>query len=370
MTVTTPPTSDFPPGTPAAQGYRLPAEWEPHAGTWLSWPHNRSTWPHQLEVVEEAFAAMVRALAPHEAVHVNVLDEAQAARVRRRCDAAGVTGSVHLHVLPTDDAWIRDYGALVVVRDRAGRRERAATTWTFNSWGEKYPPWEHDDAAAGHMAALLGLPVFEGGLVLEGGAIDVDGAGLLLTTRSCLLPPRRNPGWNEQAVTGRLRAFFGAERVLWLDGRLAGDDTDGHVDTMARFVAAGRVLAVASDRADDPDRDVTQANLETLRAARTPRGERLEVLRLPAPAPVYDAGARLPASYANFYVANGVVLVPTYRDAADEEAVGVIGRCFPERRVVAIDCRDVVWGLGALHCLTQQIPAGDLAAGAGPVTEA
>ncbi len=335
----------------------MPAEWEPHAGTWLSWPHNRATWPRRLDQVEHVFVEMARALASHEAVHVNVQDTTHAAHVRRLLDAAGVNRpAVTLHVLPTDDAWIRDYGAIFVTRERDGRRERATTVWRFDSWGEKYPPWDRDDAAAARMAAHVRAPVFEGGLVLEGGAVETNGAGLLLTTRTCL-PSRSSVSIPE--IEQRLKDFFGAEHVAWLDGSLAGDDTDGHIDTLARFVAPDHVLAVAERDASGANYAVTRRNLAALRALRLPGGRPLRVTPLPMPAPLVEGGQRLPASYANFYIANGVVLAPVYDDPADAEAVRVLEACFPERRVVPIGCRALVWGLGALHCLTQQIPAAD-----------
>ncbi len=346
-------------GSPAALGYRWPAEWEPHAATWLSWPHNRATWPDQMERVEAAFAQMVRALAPHEAVHVNVQSAAHARHVRRCLKENGAwSEAVRLHCLPTDDAWVRDYGPLFVTRsEEEHEAPLAATTWRFNSWGEKYPPWRRDAAAAARMTEALGVPSFSANLVLEGGALDTNGAGLVLASRPSLLHPRRNPGLSEKEAEAHLRRFLGAEAVVWLDARLAGDDTDGHVDTFARFVAEDAVLLAAEANPADANHAPLRSAHVRLRAATLPDGRPLRLVALPMPAPLITDGQRLPASYANFYVANGVVLCPAYGDPADAEARRVLAGCFPGRAVVLIPCAEVVWGLGALHCLTQQVPA-------------
>lgn len=342
---------------PATLGYRWPAEWEPHAATWLSWPHNRATWPAQLERVEASLAMMVRALAPHEAVRINVQSDAHAAHVQRILKDAGAWHpAVRLHRLPTDDAWIRDYGPLFVTREEA-ETPLAATAWRFNSWGRKYPPWRRDASAAVRMAAVLDVPAFESDLVLEGGALDTNGASLLLASRSSFLDPRRNPGCTLEDVEIWLRCFLGAQAVVWLDVQLAGDDTDGHVDTFARFAAEATVLLATEDNPADANFAPLREARAQLQAVRLPDGRPLRLVPLPMPAPLVQHRQRLPASYANFYIANGVILCPAYGDPADAEARRVLAGCFPHRAVVPVPCADMVWGLGALHCLTQHVPA-------------
>ena len=344
--------------TPAALGFRMPAEWEPHQATWLSWPHNEDTWPDELDRVERVMARAVAALARHETVHVNVNDAAHERHVGAVLDAAGVRGDVRLHHIPTNDAWVRDHGAIFVVRDDArGGRELAATDWGFNSWGGKYPPFDLDDAVPAHMADVLGVRRFAADIILEGGSIDVNGAGQLLTTEACLLNPNRNPHLDRAAVEARLRTFLGVHDVLWLGDGIVGDDTDGHVDDITRFVDERTILTAVEPDAGSPNHTPLQENLERLHAMRTPGGEPYRIVELPMPAPVRLKGEAMPASYANFYIANGAVLLPVYEDPNDARAIEIVGRCFPAREVVPIPCNDVIWGLGAFHCLTQQVPA-------------
>ena len=334
--------------------YYLPAEWEPHEATWWSWPHSEDTWPHELAEVEKALALAVRALAPHEAVCIGTLDARHEKHVREVLDAAGVRGDVRFYPVPTDDAWARDHGAIFVKHRQTGAR--AATVWSFNAWGGKYA-YEQDAQVGREMARLFGVPTIEGGIVLEGGSIEPNGAGALLTTKACLLHPNRNPGLSQSDIEGILHRFLGVDHVLWLGEGIEGDDTDGHVDDLTRFVSEDTVVTVVeSDRADE-NYDALRHNLELLRTMTLKDGRALKVETLPMPRPVVTRGLRLPASYANFYVANGVVLLPVFDDPADAEAEATLARLFPTRQVVPIPCRDVIWGQGALHCLTQQVPA-------------
>lgn len=344
--------------TPAALGYRMPAEWAPHQATWLSWPHNTETWPDELDRVETTMCRCVAALAPHETVHINVRDEAHERHVRELLNEAGVTGNVRLHHIPTNDAWIRDHGAIFVVRDDEHGRSLAATDWGFNSWGGKYPPWDDDNRVPAQMANLLHVPRFESDIILEGGSIDVNGAGVLLTTEQCLLNPNRNPHLTREDIEARLRAYLGVEKVLWLGEGIVGDDTDGHVDDITRFVSEDTILTVVEEDMTDENGPILQENLRMLRSMTNVDGKPFNIVTLPMPAPVVIKGERMPASYANFYIANGIVILPTYRDAVnDAKAQDVLQRLFPERRVVPIDFTDVIWGLGAIHCLTQQVPS-------------
>ncbi|HMQ31226.1 MAG TPA: agmatine deiminase family protein [Chloroflexaceae bacterium] len=341
--------------TPRALGYRMPAEWAPHQATWLSWPHKEASWPGKLARVIPAYAAAVAALARSEPVHLNVADEAMERAARAALAEAGAAGAIHFHRFPTDDAWCRDHGAIFVVRDENPRL--AATDWDYNAWGGKYPPFALDDEIPRQMAAYLDVPCFPGGMVLEGGSIDVDGKGLLLTSEQCLLNPNRNPHLGREQIEARLRDFLGADKVLWLGEGIVGDDTDGHIDDIARFVAPSTVVAAVEEDPRDENYHPLQENLRRLELMTDLAGRPLTVLTIPMPPPLEHEGQRLPASHANFYIANKVVLLPIFGGPSDERAAAVLRRCFPEREVVGINCTDVVWGLGAWHCLTQQVPA-------------
>ena len=342
--------------TPAADGYTMPAEWAPHHATWISWPHNRETWPGKFEAVEPAMTRIVAALAASENVFVNVLSAQHGEHVAELLDAAAIDARrIRLFEFPTNDAWCRDHGAIFVTRD--GPEPLAAVDCDYNAWGGKYPPWDLDTRVAARMAQALDVPRYEGGLVLEGGSIDVNGAGALLTTEQCLLNPNRNSHLDRAQIEERLRALFGVEQVIWLGDGIVGDDTDGHVDDLARFVARDTVVTVVEPNASDDNHVALTENVERLHRTRLADGTPLRVVELPMPAPVFHDGERLPASYANFYIANTTVLLPVFGDPNDEVAIGYLGECFPTRTIVPIDCRDLVWGLGAIHCLTQQLPA-------------
>ncbi len=353
----------------AASAGRWPAEWERHEATWLSWPHNLETWPGQLETVEAAFVEIVRALVPHEQVHINAGDEVLAARIRERLARAGVDPerNVELHEIETDDAWVRDHGAIVVQKPdcapvERGETSRIALDFRFNAWGGKYPPWSRDDAVAAAMAQRIGAEHRSLDFVLEGGAIDGNGAGCVITTESCLLNPNRNPREDgssptREEVEAVLRDALASEHFIWLEGGIAGDDTDGHIDDVARFVAEGRIVCAHEDDASDVNAATLAENWSRLRAARDPRGRAYDLVSLPMPPPIEHAGDRLPASYANFYIANGVVLVPVFHVPTDARALAILADCLPGREIVAIEARSLVRGLGAVHCLTQQVPA-------------
>lgn len=342
--------------TPVELGYRMPAEWEPHQATWLSWPHKEASWPGKLHQILPVYARMVAALARSETVYINVNDEVMERQSRDLLRVAGAEGDIRFQHFATNDAWCRDHGAIFVVRDGADRL--AATDWGYNAWGGKYPPFDLDNQIPRAMAETLGVPRFEGGMILEGGSIDVNGAGLLLTTEACLLNPNRNPQLNRERIEQRLHDYLGVRQVLWLGDGIVGDDTDGHIDDLTRFVALDTVVtAVEADPADE-NYAVLQANLRRLRAMADERGGALRIVELPMPPAIVYDGQRLPASYANFYIGNRVVLLPTYGHGNDERAAAILAELFPGREVVGIDCRDIVWGLGAWHCLTQQVPIG------------
>lgn len=345
-----------PDASPASLGYRMPPEWAPHQATWLSWPHNPDTWPGVLAEAERALAGAVAALTEGEVVHVNVLNERHERHVAGLLAGKANLERVQLHRQPSNDAWCRDHGAIFVTRP-GGEAPLLALDFGYNAWGGKYPPFDLDDAMPRHMAGRLGVPYRTIDMILEGGSIDVNGAGTLLTTEQCLLNPNRNPGLGRADIERRLRENLGVSQVLWLGEGIAGDDTDGHVDDLTRFVAEDAVVTVVEDDPADVNFAALRENRERLAAMRLADGRPLRVIELPMPEPVERDGERLPASYANFYVGNRVVLLPVFGCPQDEEAAATLSWCFSGRRVVPVNCRDIVVGLGTLHCLTQQVPA-------------
>jgi agmatine deiminase len=348
--------------TPQALGYRMPAEWEPHAATWIAWPHERRDWPGKFAAIPWVYAEIVRHLVDGERVRILVGDGAGERRARRVLGRSGVdVARVDLHRVPTDRVWTRDSGPLFVRRDADG--DVALTNWRFTGWA-KYPNHRRDDAVPDRLARRLRRRQWRPALgarriVLEGGSIDVNGRGTLLTTEECLLSPvqARNPGLAAVDLERVLREHLGVRKVLWLGRGIAGDDTHGHVDDVARFVDPTTVVAAVEDDPTDPNHEPLRENRERLARMTDQDGRPLRVVPLPMPAPVVFDGQRLPASYANFYVGNRVVLVPTFNDPRDREALAVLAGLFPSRRVVGIHAVDLVLGLGTLHCLTQQEPA-------------
>ncbi len=343
--------------TPRERGYYFPAEYHPHRATWLSWPHKEASWPAKFGTVPGIFARMVRLLAEREEVHINVAGPAMEADVRRLlADAGADSGSVFFHDNPTNDAWCRDHGPIFVQRRSAGTTEEAILDWGYNAWGGKYPPYDLDDVIPTRIGHEYGIPVYHPGMVLEGGSIDVNGRGTLLTTEACLLNPNRNPQLDREAIETSLRAHLGVSHILWLGDGIAGDDTDGHVDDLTRFVDPTTVVTVVEADPADENYEPLQENLERLRTMRDQDGTPLRVVTLPMPHPIHYEGQRLPASYANFYIANAAVLVPTFNDPNDRVALGILAELFTDRPVIGIHAVDLVWGLGTIHCLTQQEP--------------
>jgi agmatine deiminase len=346
------------PELPTALGFSMPPEWFPHRGTWLSWPHKQASWPDRFSPVPAIFAELVRSLVPREEVHINVAGADMESDVRDLLVAGGIPpGQVFFHHHPTNDAWCRDHGPIFVQRERAGSREEAIIDWGYNAWGGKYPPYELDDVVPSRIGAELGIPVFHPGIVMEGGSIDLNGAGTLMTTEACLLNPNRNPTLTREEIELYLKQYLGVRHILWLGDGIIGDDTDGHVDDLTRFVDPTTVVTVVEqDPADENYRPLAD-NLHRLRRMKDQDGTPLRVVTLPMPDPVFQGDQRLPASYANFYIANQVVLLPTYRCPQDASARRILQDVFPDREVLPIDCTDLVWGLGAIHCVTQQWPA-------------
>ncbi|MCX7717013.1 MAG: agmatine deiminase family protein [Candidatus Sumerlaeaceae bacterium] len=356
----------MPPFSPSPRGLRMPAEWEPHEATWLAWPHERTDWPGKFAPIPWVFAEITWWLARSEKVCILVDDSRMETRARRVLARRGVDlGNVQFFHVATDRSWLRDSGPTFVVRDDGARREVAALDWSFNAWA-RYGNWQRDSRVAAAVAHCAGVPITqpiaaETGrrMVLEGGSIDVNGQGLLLTTEECLLSTvqQRNPGLSREGIEQVFAQYLGVEETIWLKRGIAGDDTHGHVDDLARFVAPDKVVIVTEPDPDDINHEPLAENLALLRAHRLRSGRPLEVVELPMPRAITCDGVRLPASYANFYIANSVVLVPTFNDPRDREALNTLAALFPDRTVTGIHCTDLVWGLGTIHCSTQQQPA-------------
>jgi len=350
--------------TPAALGYRMPAEWEPHTATWLSWPRREGiSFPDSFNCVMPALRAMVEALIESEQVCINICNGAHQAQAREVLRGLPME-QISFHLVPTNEPWCRDHGPIFLTRDldaqpatgRIRRDKLAVVDWDYNAWGNKYPPFDLDEVAPTRVAEILDVPVFYPGMILEGGAIDVNGAGALLTTESCLLNKNRNPSLSRDEIEQRLRDYLGVRDILWLGDGIAGDDTDGHIDDLARFVSEKTVVTAVEENRGDENYEPLQENLARLQAMKI-NDRAIEVITLPMPKKIMREGLRMPATYANFYIANSCVLVPTFADPADEAALSILRESFPNRRVIGIDCRELIWGLGAFHCLTQQQPA-------------
>ncbi len=338
-------------------GYRMPPEWELHRATYLVWPHNRDTWPGKFDVIPPAYARMASALASFEPVRILVARADEMDGVRTLLSGAQEK-RIELAHIPTNDSWVRDYGPVFVNRTEAGATGPAqlALDWIFNSWGQKYGPFELDDAVPRKLAERYGFCAIEPGIVLEGGAIDVNGAGTLIAAESCLLNPNRNGTLGRAEIEEYLRICLGVTNIVWLGEGIAGDDTDGHVDNLARFVARDTIVAVIEEDPADENYRPLRDNLRRLSSARDERGQPFRMATLPMPPPLFYEGNRLPASYANFYIANGGLVVPTYGCPSDSVALSTLSRLFRGRRVVGVPSIDLAWGLGSVHCLTQQHP--------------
>jgi len=340
---------------PGRSGYTMPAEWVPHRATWIAWPHNREDWPGKFEPIPWVYGDIVRILTRHERVCILVQNPGARSAARSVLRQVGVDlRRVDFFAIPTDRVWTRDSGEIFVTNPQGAK---LATHWKFNGWA-KYANHKRDDQVAPRIAKALKVPevpvlVGKREIVMEGGAIDVDGEGTLMATEECLLDKvqARNPGLGRKGIEDVFADVLGIRKVVWLDRRIAGDDTHGHIDDLARFIAPGRVLLCQESNSKDANYKPLRINLERLQSAD------LDVIPLPMPSPVVFDGQRVPASYANFYIANGTVIVPTFNDPRDRVALGILADCFPDREVVGIHCLDFVWGLGTLHCATQQEPA-------------
>ena len=342
--------------TPSALGFRMPAEWEPQSAIWLSWPHNLATWPGQFRPIPGVFAKIVAQISRFEDVRINCAAALQP-RAGRLCEQAGADmARVTFYNHPTNDAWCRDHGPIFVRNDKSG--EVAVTDWVHNAWGGKYPPYDLDNQIPPSIAKKLGMRRFENDMVLEGGSIDVNGQGLLLTSEQCLLNKNRNPELTQEAIERNLQDYLGVKQVLWVGEGIVGDDTDGHIDDITRFYKPDGFVTVVESNKRDPNHKLLQDVLARLKSFRTPAGKKFDIVELPMPKPFGFRGQQVPASYANFLIINGAVLVPQFRQKKrDAEVCAILGSCFPGREIIPIDCYELIWGLGTLHCISQQQPA-------------
>ena len=336
----------------------MPAEWHRHTATWLAWPKDPETWPDRVAQVEEIYLQMMAALAPNEIVNLLVDNAETETAVRARCIFPAAE-NIRYHQIPTVDSWIRDYGPNFLINDKA---ELAFNDWIFNAWGNKYEELKRDNSIPARLESLLKVPRFEPGIVMEGGSIEVNGAGCVLTTEQCLLNPNRNLNLSKNEIEQSLKNYLGVEKVLWLGEGIVGDDTDGHIDDIARFVAPNVIVCAVEDDPQDANYQLLQDNLKRLRAMTNADGRPFDVVTLTMPGVVDGTSTnhrnldRLPASYANFYIANDVVLAPVFGHANDARALETLQRLFTSRRVVAVNCESLVWGMGTIHCVTQQQP--------------
>ncbi|MFN8416254.1 MAG: agmatine deiminase family protein [Cytophagaceae bacterium] len=343
---------------PAEEGYYFPAEWYQHKATWLSWPHKEASWPGKIDTIYPIYAQFIAKVAEGEEVHINVADANMEAFARAQVQVfAPSLKNIFFHHFPTNDAWCRDHGpAFLINKDKS--KSKIILDWGYNAWGGKYPPFDLDDVIPTKIAEYYKLPVLHPGIVMEGGSVEFNGKGTVLTTTACLLNQNRNPHLNKAQIEEYLENYYGVENILWLGDGIVGDDTDGHIDDITRFVNDDTVVTVVEENKNDENYFILKDNLKELYKMRLESGKQLNIIELPMPSPVIYDDQRLPASYANFYIANNYVVVPTFRDANDDKALEIIQSCFNDRKVIGLDSTDIIWGLGSFHCLSQQEPIG------------
>ena len=342
--------------TPRALGYSFPAEFAPHRATWLSWPHKEASWPGKIEAIYPFYSQFIKELTKGERVCINVGTEALKTAAIAHLEKAAVDLSrVDFFMHPTNDAWCRDHGP-AFLKGANPALPKVIVDWNYNAWGGKYPPYDLDDVIPTLIGKALDLPVFYPGIIMEGGSVEFNGKGTVMTSTACLLNPNRNPHLNREQIETFLCDYYGQDQVLWVDEGIIGDDTDGHIDDTVRFVNEDTVITVVEENKNDENYALLQHNLQQLKKMRLLNGKQLNIVELPMPDPVFYEEQRLPAAYANFYIANQSVIVPTFRGAKDDRALQIVQQCFPDREVVGIDSTDIIWGLGSFHCLSQQEP--------------
>lgn len=343
--------------TPAEAGYFFPAEFAPHDATWLSWPHKEASWPGKINTIFPYYAQFVKALADSERVCINVVNDQMRNFALQHLEKAQVNlDRVEFYLHPTNDAWCRDHGPAFLINP-AARQKKVIVDWDYNAWGGKYPPYDLDDIIPTRIAEHYNIPVYYPGIIMEGGSVEFNGEGTVMTSKACLLNPNRNPSLNQAQIEQYLMDYYGVKQVLWVDEGIIGDDTDGHIDDTVRFINEDTVLTVIEEDASQENYPILKRNLEQLQEMRLLNGKPLNILELPMPDTVEYDGQPLPASYANFYIANQSVIVPTFRGSKDERALQIIQECFPTRKVIGIDSTEIIWGLGSFHCLSQQEPS-------------
>lgn len=345
--------------SPKSLGYRFPAEWEKQNSIWLSWPHNLETWPGKFEPIPKKFAEIVSIISKFEHVNINYFGEPMLLEIETLLKEKNVSSlSYTLHEVATNDTWCRDHGPAFVV-NKNSEDPLAIVNWGYNALGGKYPPFNLDDDVPRKIAEKLKLPIFTPGIIMEGGSIDVNGEGCLLTTKDCLLNKNRNPHLSKNEIENYLCQFYGVEKILWLEKGIVGDDTDGHIDDIARFVNPNTIVTVIEKNSEDENYEILKTNLELLKSMTDVNGGSFKIVELPMPRVIEYNNQRLPASYANFLILNGAVIVPIFNCKNDEIALNILQEQFPTRKIIGIDCVDLVWGLGTLHCISQQEPAVD-----------
>jgi len=342
---------------PAHLGYTFPAEFAKHEATWLSWPHKEASWPGKINSIYPNYSQFVKYLAMSEYVRINVADAVMENFAKEHLQKAGVNmEKVQFFHHPTNDAWCRDHGPAFLINPNAAHK-KVIVDWNYNAWGNKYPPYDLDDVIPTLIGKHFNIPVYHPGIIMEGGSVEFNGAGSVLTSTCCLLNPNRNPDLTKEKIETYLQQYYGVQQVLWVSEGIVGDDTDGHIDDTVRFVNEDTVITVIEDKKTDENYELLQTNLKELQTMRLLSGKQLNIVELPMPDEVIYEDQRLPASYANFYISNQHVIVPTFRCGKDEKALQIIQSCFTDRDVVGIDSTDIIWGLGSFHCLSQQEPA-------------
>jgi agmatine deiminase len=343
--------------TPKELGYYFPAEYAKHSATWLSWPHKEASWPGKIESIFPIYAQFIKLVAEGERVHINVVDEKMKEKALSHLQKVNADlKNIQFFIHPTNDAWCRDHGPAFLINQEA-EQKKIIVDWGYNAWGGKYPPFDLDDNIPTLVGKHYNIPVVYPGIVMEGGSVEFNGKGTLLTTTSCLLNENRNPHLNQGQIEKFLYDYYGVTNILWLGDGIIGDDTDGHIDDLTRFVNDDTVVTVVETNKSDENHKPLQENLDLLKKLRLENGKQMNIVELPMPSAIVYEDMRLPASYANFYIANKYVVVPTFRDKNDDKALTILQECFKDRKVVGLDSVDIIWGLGSFHCLSQQEPA-------------
>lgn len=345
--------------TPKSQGYFFPPEWHPHLATWITFPHNDHSWQgDKLKEMYPEYFQLIKAISVGEKVNINVHDLALKDYIQSQLAFYGIhSDQINYHIGPTNDAWCRDHGPAFLIHH--SNSSRMMVDWEYNAWGGKYPPFNDDNKIAIEIARSLGLPMARPNIIMEGGSVEFNGAGSVLTSRSCLLNPNRNPHLNQNQIEGFLMDFYGVDQVLWVSDGIVGDDTDGHIDDTVRFVNSDTVIAMVEPKKSDPNYGVLAKNLMELSHMRLISGKQLNIVEIPMPDPVIIDDFRAPGSYANFYISNAGVLVPTFDCPQDEIALDTLAQLFTDRPVIGLSAKKIIWGQGSFHCLTQQEPKGN-----------